>query len=159
LSRVSDAGLKFSLLRLQCDDRFLHYAGGNAVFQGLNEFLELPLYPAQLALGCGDGGPCHILKTNGHAAPGKLADAEIHFSGGELDGLKLVGFAIWRSRDGHGQNVSFPSRHFAVRGDRRSFSVLRWTTEREPQRRLAAAVLEAYRHNGDTNGIGDGEAK
>ena len=32
-----------------------------------------------------------ILKTNGHSAPGKLADAEIHFTGGELDGLKLVG--------------------------------------------------------------------
>jgi hypothetical protein len=28
----------------------------------------------------------HIQKTNGHAAPGKLADAEIHFNGGELDG-------------------------------------------------------------------------
>jgi hypothetical protein len=25
----------------------------------------------------------HIHKTNGHAAPGKLADAEIHFAGGE----------------------------------------------------------------------------
>ncbi|MEZ5420283.1 MAG: hypothetical protein R2708_23495 [Vicinamibacterales bacterium] len=36
----------------------------------------------------------HIQKTNGHAAPGKLADAEIHFNGGELDGLKLVGFAV-----------------------------------------------------------------
>ena len=101
----------------------------------------------------------HILKTNGHAAPGKLADAEIHFRGGEPDGLKLVGFAVWRSRDGHGQNVSFPSRHFAVRGDRRSFSLLRWITEREAQKRLEAAVLEAYRHNGDTNGTGNGEAK
>jgi hypothetical protein len=32
-----------------------------------------------------------ILKANGSAAPGKLADAEIHFTGGELDGLRLVG--------------------------------------------------------------------
>ena len=46
-----------------------------------------------------------ILKTNGHSAAGKLADAEIHFTGGELDGLKLVGFAIWQRRDGKGQNV------------------------------------------------------
>ena len=52
----------------------------------------------------------HIIKTNGHVAPGKQADAEIHFSGGELDGLKLVGFAVWKSRDGRGQNVSFPDR-------------------------------------------------
>jgi len=30
--------------------------------------------------------------------PGKLADAELHFSGGELDGLKLIGFAVWERR-------------------------------------------------------------
>ena len=86
-----------------------------------------------------------ILNTNGHAAPGKLADAEIHFTGGELDGLKLVGFAVWRRRDGRGQNVSFPSRHFTVHGDRRSFSLLRWIAKREAQERLEATVLEAFR--------------
>ena len=101
----------------------------------------------------------HIINTNGHAAPGKLADAEIHFSGGELDGLKLVGFAVWRSRDGHGQNVSFPSRQFTVRGGRRTFSLLRWTTEREAQRRLESAVLEAYRHNDGSDGNGNGGAR
>jgi hypothetical protein len=95
----------------------------------------------------------------GSRSPGKLADAGIHFNGGELDGLKLVGFAVWRSRDGHGQNVSFPSRHFTVRGDRRSFSLLRWITKREAQRRLEAAVLEAYRQDSDTNGNCTGEAK
>ncbi len=93
-----------------------------------------------------------IIKTNGHAAPGKLADAEIHFNGGELDGLKLVGFAVWRSRDGQGQNVSFPARQFSVGGDRRSYSLLRWTDTREAQERLETIVLDAYRHtskNGD----------
>lgn len=86
-----------------------------------------------------------ILKTNGHSAPGKLADAEIHFTGGELDGLKLVGFAVWRSRDGEGQNVSFPSRHFNFNGSRRSFSLLRWISERKAQERLEALVLSAYK--------------
>src|SRR5262245_22527579 len=86
----------------------------------------------------------HILKTDAHAAPGKLADAEIHFTGGELDGLKLVGFAVWRSRDGRGQNVSFPSRHFTVHGDRRSFSLLRWIAKREAQERLERLLLGAY---------------
>jgi hypothetical protein len=85
-----------------------------------------------------------IIKTNGHAAPGKLADAEIHFTGGELDGLKLVGFAVWKSRDGRGQNVSFPSRQFTVRGDRRTFSLLRWIAKREAQERLESIVLRAY---------------
>ena len=95
----------------------------------------------------------HIIKTNGHAAPGKLADAEIHFSGGELDGLKLVGFAVWRSRDGRGQNVSFPARQFTVGGDRRSYSLLRWIEAREAQAKLEAAVLHAYR---DVEGNGNG---
>jgi hypothetical protein len=96
-----------------------------------------------------------ILKTNGHTAPGKLADAEIHFTGGELDGLKLVGFAVWQRRDGHGENVSFPARHFTVDGDRRSFSLLRWIAKREAQDRLEAVVLEAYRRQ-YTNGNGNG---
>jgi hypothetical protein len=30
--------------------------------------------------------------------PGKLADAELHFAGGPLDGLKLIGFSIWERR-------------------------------------------------------------
>ncbi len=89
-----------------------------------------------------------ILKTNGHSAAGKLADAEIHFTGGELDGLKLVGFAVWQRRDGKGQNVSFPSRQFTVQGERRSFSLLRWIAKRDAQDRLAEAVLQVYREHG-----------
>ena len=85
-----------------------------------------------------------ILKTNGHAAPGKLADAEIHFNGGELDGLKLVGFAVWKRREGHGEDVTFPSRQFTVHGDRRSFSLLRWVAKREAQDRVADLVRQAY---------------
>ena len=85
-----------------------------------------------------------ILTENGHSASGKLADAEIHFTGGELDGLKLVGFAVWQGRDGHGQDVSFPSRQFTSHGERRSFSLLRWIAKREAQDRLAGAVLHAY---------------
>ena len=100
-----------------------------------------------------------ILKTNGHFAPGKLADAEIHFTGGELDGLKLVGFAVWQKRDGNGQNVSFPSRQFSVHGDRRSFSLLRWIAKREAQDRLEAVVLETYRRQQTSgNGNGNGSA-
>jgi len=87
----------------------------------------------------------HIQKTNGHAAPGKLADAEIHFNGGELDGLKLVGFAVWRSRDGRGEDVTFPARQFVTQGERRSFALLRWVEKREAQERLRTVVLDAYR--------------
>ncbi len=94
----------------------------------------------------------HIQKTNGHAAPGKLADAEIHFNGGELDGLKLVGFAVWRSRDGQGEDVTFPSRQFVANGERRTFPLLRWIADREAQTKLAGVVLKAYRSEQATNG-------
>jgi hypothetical protein len=42
--------------------------------------------------------------------PGKLADAELHFADGPLDGLKLIGFAIWETRSGARRNVTFPAR-------------------------------------------------
>ena len=89
-----------------------------------------------------------ILKTNGHSAPGKLANAEIHFTGGELDGLKPVGFAVWKSRDGNGEDVTFPSRHFTVHGERRSFALLRWISERTAQERVATLVRLAYAEQG-----------
>jgi hypothetical protein len=85
-----------------------------------------------------------ILKTTHASAPGKLADAEIHFSGGELDGLKLVGFAVWRNREGRGMDVTFPSRHFVTNGERRAFSLLRWRSDRSAQDRLAERVRAAY---------------
>lgn len=41
---------------------------------------------------------------------GKLADAELHFTEGPLDGLKLIGFSIWERRAGAGRNVTLPAR-------------------------------------------------
>jgi hypothetical protein len=82
---------------------------------------------------------------NGHMAPGKLAEAELHFSGGELDGLKLIGFAIWARRDGTGQNVTFPARQFTAHGQRRSFSLLRAIDDPTAQERVRELVLQAYR--------------
>lgn len=55
---------------------------------------------------------------------GKLADAELHFNSGPLEGLKLIGFAIWERRDG-GRNVTYPARTYSVNGERRSFALLR----------------------------------
>ena len=45
--------------------------------------------------------------------PGKLADAELHFHGGDLDGLKLIGFAIWERRTGGGRNVTLTDNAFS----------------------------------------------
>ena len=82
---------------------------------------------------------------NGHMAPGKLADAELHFTGGELDGLRLIGFSIWARKDGTGQNVTFPARQFTTNGQRRSFLLLRAISEPAAQDRLRDFVLQAFR--------------
>ena len=77
--------------------------------------------------------------------PGKLADAELHFVGGPLEGLKLIGFAIWERRSGAGRNVTFPARQYSVNGERRTFALLRpISNTTEPNIALRDAILEAY---------------
>jgi hypothetical protein len=76
--------------------------------------------------------------------PGKLADAELHFTGGDLDGLKLIGFSIWERRGGGGRNVTFPARQYAVNGERRSFALLRPITDASAQERVRELVLQAF---------------
>jgi len=75
---------------------------------------------------------------------GKLADAELHFSDGALEGLKLIGFAIWERRGGNGRNVTFPARQYAVNGERRSFALLRPIVDTNAQTRIRDLVLAAY---------------
>lgn len=74
----------------------------------------------------------------------KLADAELHFdrSDGALDGLKLIGFAVWQRRGG-GRNVTFSSRQYTVGGDRRSFAFPRPVADAASQERLRNLVLRA----------------
>jgi len=75
---------------------------------------------------------------------GKLADAELHFSGGPLDGLKLIGFAIWERRGGS-RSVTFPARQYTVNGERRSFALLRPAVDTVAQERLRDVILDAYK--------------
>jgi len=77
--------------------------------------------------------------------PGKLADAELHFSEGPLEGLKLVGFAIWERRGGGSRrNVTFPARSYAINGERRSYALLRPIAETTMQEKLRGLILEAF---------------
>jgi hypothetical protein len=76
--------------------------------------------------------------------PGKLADAELHFSEGPLAGLKLIGFAIWERRIGTGRNVTFPARQYSVNGERRSFALLRPLAEMDAHDRIRTVILDAY---------------
>ena len=77
---------------------------------------------------------------------GKLADAELFFSGGPLDGLKLVGFAVWERKNG-GRNVTFPARQYSVNGERRSFALLRPIVDATAQDRLRDVILDAYKEH------------
>ena len=79
--------------------------------------------------------------------PGKLADAELHFTEGPLAGLRLIGFSIWERRTGNGRNVTFPARSYAVNGERRSFALLRpsdTVPNMEASDRLRVMILDAY---------------
>src|SRR6188472_1991609 len=76
--------------------------------------------------------------------PGKLADAELHFSDGPLAGLKLIGFGVWERKTGSGRNVTFPARTYSVNGERRSFSLLRPAIDSTAQNRMRDMILEAY---------------
>ncbi len=79
--------------------------------------------------------------------PGKLADAELQFGDGPLDGLKLIGFGIWERRGGTGRNVTFPARQYSVNGERRSFALLRPIVDTTAQHKLRDLILEAYQEH------------
>jgi hypothetical protein len=64
----------------------------------------------EIGLGCRSGeGWDHV---------GTLADAELHFTNGVLDCLKLIGFAGWERRSGNRRNVTFPAWQHSVNGDK-----------------------------------------
>lgn len=85
-----------------------------------------------------------VVPNDRNVPAGKLADVELHFAGGELDGLKLIGFAVWSRRDGGGKNVTFPARQFTVHGERRHYSLLRSVEDVQAEKRLKEMVLQAY---------------
>jgi hypothetical protein len=83
--------------------------------------------------------------TTSHPA-GKLADAEVIFEAdaGPLNGLKLIGFAIWERRAG-GRNVTFPARQYSVNGERRTYALLRPANGNiGAQEAIRDAILDAY---------------
>jgi hypothetical protein len=83
-----------------------------------------------------------IIRNDRSGPQDKLADAELQFVGGELDGLKLMGFAVWR-RDGD-PKVTFPSRPYIVHGERRNFVLLRAIDDAGAEERVRQLVLQAF---------------
>ena len=85
-----------------------------------------------------------ILPNTSNTLPGKLADAELHFVDGPLNGLKLIGFGIWERRTGGGRNVTFPARPFTVNGDKTNFALLRAIEDPKAQNQVRELVIRAY---------------
>ena len=87
-----------------------------------------------------------ISSTEKNNPPGKLADAELHFTDGPLAGLKLIGFAIWERRTGASRNGTFPARQYSINGERRSFALLRPIVDQGAQEVVRDLILDAYAH-------------
>jgi hypothetical protein len=85
--------------------------------------------------------------NDGGNPPGKLADAELHFTDGPLEGLKLIGFTIWERRVGTGRNVTFPARSYSVNGERRNFALLRPIVDVTAQERIRELILAAFQEH------------
>jgi hypothetical protein len=85
-----------------------------------------------------------IVPNEKSSPPGKLADAEVVFEDGVMNGLKLLGFAVWERRTGDGRNVTFPSRQYVANGERRSYALLRPAKDANAQNSLRSLILEAY---------------
>ena len=86
-----------------------------------------------------------ILRNEKGNPPGKLADAELHFSRRtagrtEADWLRDLG----ATKSGTGRNVTFPARQYSVNGERRSFALLRPIDDATGQDRIRELVLQAY---------------
>jgi hypothetical protein len=95
-----------------------------------------------------------ILPNEKGNPPGKLAEAELHFTDGPLEGLKLIGFGVWERRTGTGRNVTFPARQYSVNGERRSFALLRPLADITAQDRIRELVLQAYSEYEATAAVG-----
>jgi hypothetical protein len=93
--------------------------------------------------GC-EGAAITADEKNGYRQHDSEDQPELHFTGGPLEGLKLIGFGIWERRGGSGRNVTFPARQYSVNGEKRSFTLLRPIADAAAQERIRNLVLEAY---------------
>jgi hypothetical protein len=85
-----------------------------------------------------------IVPHESNTPPGKLANAELHFTDGPMLGLKLVGFAVWERKNGGGRNVTFPARSYVVGGEWRSFVLLRPSSEGPGPETVRELILRAF---------------
>lgn len=86
----------------------------------------------------------NVLPADDRGPAGKLADIELHFTAGALEGLKLLGFTVWEGRGGKDPSLSLPSRQYVVNGERRSYTLLRPSGEAPAQDTLRDTLLAVF---------------
>jgi len=84
-----------------------------------------------------------IVPVGAKAPVGKLGEAELCFSGGVVDGMRLVGFGVWQRKEG-GRNVTFPARQYLANGELRTYALFRPMTDPKAQERVRDAILRAF---------------
>ena len=99
-----------------------------------------------------------IVKPGANAPSNLLANAEIHFGGGLLAGVRLTGISLWLARRQDGTtfvSVTFPSRE--VQKADRSDYYPHVRGSKEGLRRLQDAIREAYAswHSEPANDVAD----
>jgi hypothetical protein len=125
--------------------RFSATARGSTLAISVSASASLRAAPREALQQTEDAVVVRITPNDKNNPPGKLADAELHFTEGALEGLKLIGFAVWERRTGGGRNVTFPARQYSVNGERRTFALLRPVNgDATKQERVRELVLQAY---------------
>jgi hypothetical protein len=92
----------------------------------------------------------NIILNDTGAPPTKVADAELHFTGGPLSGLKLIGFAVWESRAGAVRFVTVPARQSLVNGEPRACALLHPIDDDQPAYEPIRALILAACHVAET---------
>jgi DNA-binding cell septation regulator SpoVG len=82
-----------------------------------------------------------ILNTDNTKRP--LAEAELVFKDGPLDGINLEGFAIWANKEEDGFNVTFPSK--PTNGGKRKYYDLFRPTTKHARTTITEFILAEFR--------------
>lgn len=87
-----------------------------------------------------------VVPSHPSRPPDLICEAEVFFDEGPLEGLKLVGIGLWKSRNPGGIKVTMPARAFRTGHERGYFDFLR---SQDPDNQSAEArfkqeVIDAW---------------
>ena len=79
-----------------------------------------------------------------NALPRKLADAEIHFDEGPLNGLRLIGFSLEKGSGDGDLVVKMPARVYTIAGERREYALVQALAGPATTGALESEIVAAY---------------